>query len=287
MAVRTERLGGRMHAVDIGASYFTVGDERFAQVVSRWQGAGLARPWTDTFYLATPDGRMGATTSPWRWSSVAGLRSLVEALAEGLDVRLRHEVGNVHVDEARLPHVDGERVAGVVLAMPDPQAAHLVPPPLARELDVAGRPWAPALCMWAAWSRSWWPVFDGVYVDDSRVLAWVADDGRRRGDGAPVLVAHTTAGFAGQRLDDVGSAVDPVLRELPAVLGAGAMPDPEWIRLHRWSLASPRRAHAEPFALADGLVGACGDGWGPRSRVEQAWLSGHLLAGELLARLRS
>jgi predicted NAD/FAD-dependent oxidoreductase len=118
-----------------------------------------------------------------------------------------------------------------------------------------------------------------------RGVARVADDGRRRGDDAPVLVAHTTAPFAEARLDDVASGVEPVLREMPNVLAAGAMPDPVWVRVHRWSLASPRHTRREPFGLGDAMVGVCGDAWGPRSRVEQAWLSGHLLGGELATRL--
>jgi len=285
MAVRTEHLGGKPHAVDIGASYFTVQDPRFEAVVTAWQELRLARPWTDSFLLATPDGRIGTTTSPVRWASSKGLRSLVEQLAEGLDVVLRHEVREVRVGDDGRPAVDGEQVRGVALAMPDPQAAALLPQTLARDLGVASGSWNPALCVWAAWRQPWWPRFDGVFVDGSRVLAWVADDGRRRGDGAPVLVAHTTAEFAESRLDDVASGVEPVLRELPAVTGAGAMPDPDWVRVHRWSLASPRQTHGEPFGLGDAMVGVCGDAWGPRSRVEQAWLSGHLLAGELATRL--
>jgi renalase len=285
MAVRTEHLRGKPHAVDIGASYFTVQDPRFADVVAVWERQGLARQWTDTFFLATPDGRIGTTSSPARWASPRGLRSLVEHLAEGLDVVLRHEVREVRAGDDGPPVVDGEPVRGVVLAMPDPQAASLLPPGLARELGVSGRTWNPALCIWAAWPQAWWPEFDGVFVDGSRVLAWVADDGRRRGDGAPVLVAHTTAEFAESRLDDVASGVEPVLREVPAVLGAGAMPDPDWVRVHRWSLASPRHTRRKPFALHDRMVGVCGDAWGPRSRVEQAWRSGHLLGDELVTRL--
>jgi predicted NAD/FAD-dependent oxidoreductase len=284
MAVRTEHLGGKPHAVDIGASYFTVQDPRFATVVTAWERLGLARPWTDTFFLATPDGRIGTTSSPTRWSSPRGLRSLVEQLGEGLDVTLRHEVREVRAGPDG-PTVDGERVRGVVLAMPDPQAADLLVPDLAGEFGVTGRGWNPALCVWAAWPQAWWQPFDGVFVDDSGVLAWVADDGSRRGDGAPVLVAHTTAGFAESRLDDVASGVEPVLSEMPAVLGAGAMPEPEWVRVHRWALASPRHTRREPFALHDAMIGVCGDAWGSRSRVEQAWLSGHLLGAELAARL--
>jgi predicted NAD/FAD-dependent oxidoreductase len=37
--------------------------------------------------------------------------------------------------------------------------------------------------------------------------------------------------------------------------------------------------------LENGLIGVCGDAWGPRSRVEQAWMSGNGLAETLLKRL--
>jgi predicted NAD/FAD-dependent oxidoreductase len=41
-----------------------------------------------------------------------------------------------------------------------------------------------------------------------------------------------------------------------------------------------------PFALDDEtLVGVCGDAWGPKPRIEQAWLSGDALGRDLAARL--
>ena len=53
---RGRRVGGRMASrrhegrpADIGASYFTVSDPAFEEVVARWAEAGLARGWTDTF----------------------------------------------------------------------------------------------------------------------------------------------------------------------------------------------------------------------------------------------
>jgi renalase len=284
MAVRTEQVAGRAHPVDIGASYFTVRNPDFGELVRHWQERGLAAEWTDTFVLATPDGRIGTTTSLMRWSAPCGLGSLVEDLADGVRVRLRRVVRAVTVSEDGLA-VDGEPVAAVALAVPDPQAAELVSPQVAIALGVAARSWAPALCLWAAWPQSWWPAVDGVFVDDSTVLSWVADDGSRRGDGAPVLVAHTTTAFAEQCLDDVTAAVEPMLGELPAVVGTGPMPEPEWVRVHRWSLAAPRHPRSQPYGWLPLGVGACGDGWGPRSRVEQAWLSGHLLAGQILVHL--
>lgn len=279
MAARTEQLAGGPHNVDLGAAYFTVGDERFAEVVRGWRAAGLAHEWTDTLHLAGPGGLTGTTSGPTRWASRMALRRLVEELSAGLDVRLRHDVGQVESDDV-LPMVDGDPACAVVLAMPDPQAASLLPPTLAGTLGLTDRSWTPALTVWAAWRERWWPPFDAAFVHDSAVLAFLADDGRRRGDGAPVLVAHSTPASA--RREDA----DAVLREAAAVLGAARLPRPLWVRTRHWPHAAPPTLHPDPFALHESGIAVCGDGWGPRSRVEQAWLSGHLLAEALMARLK-
>ena len=45
----------------------------------------------------------------------------------------------------------------------------------------------------AGWSQRCWPVADAAFVNDDPDVTLIADDGSRRGDGAAVLVAHTTA----------------------------------------------------------------------------------------------
>ena len=68
--------------VDLGASYLTAtGGSPFAGVVDDWVHRGLARPWTDTFAVAGPDGLRRTTTGPLRYGAPGGLRSLVEDLA--------------------------------------------------------------------------------------------------------------------------------------------------------------------------------------------------------------
>lgn len=286
MAVRTEQLGDADHAVDIGASYFTVRDERFAAVVTAWQDAGLARVWTDTFHTRSAGGPVGTTTSgQQRWSATRGLRSLVEQLADGLDVTTGHVVERVELDRDGRPTVDGEPARAVVLAMPDPQAARLLPEGISADLGLrTAADWAPVIAVWAAWSERWWGSWDGTFVDGSDVLTWIADDGRRRGDDAPVLVAHTAPHFAADRLDDPASAVPVVLDELRRVLDVDA-PDPHLARSHRWSLAAPRHLHDAPFGLHPALIGVCGDAWGDQSRIEQAFCSGHALGTALVAQL--
>lgn len=286
---RGHRIGGRManrtiagRAVDIGASYFTAHDPDFCRVVDDWQERGLARHWTDTFHLADADGLSGTTTGPVRWAAAGGLRSLVEDLASILDVRYPVEVSAVGPDA----QVDGDSAAAVVLAMPDPQALDLLAEsaPVAAALDGE---WAPSIALFAGWSERRWAPIDGVFVADSPVLKWIADDGRRRGDHAPVLVAHSTMVLAAGYLDDPQRAQPVMLSELLRLLAIDAAPD--WVHVKRWSLSVPVSARDRPFLLSgEGpgqFVGVCGDGWGPRARIEGAFLSGRKLGEHLAQRL--
>ena len=50
-------------------------------------------------------------------------------------------------------------------------------------------------------------------------------------------------------------------------------------------MARPAGERTETFWLGQELVGLCGDGWGPVSRVEGAFLSGQALGEALAARL--
>ena len=282
---RGRRPGGRMasrtmsgRAVDLGASYLTAHEgSPFAAVVDDWVARGLARPWTDTFAVAGPDGLRSTTTGPVRYAAAAGLRSLVEDLATGLDVESGRTVAAVGPGR----RVDGEDVPAVVLAMPDPQGRRLL------DADAAGRllddrPWEPSLAVVLGWSERRWPAdLHGAFVHDDPAVTWVADDGDRRGDGAPVLVAHTTAELAAAHLEDPDAAAGPVAVAVGRALGIDG--PPAWTAVHRWTYARPAEPRPEPFGLADG-IGVCGDGWSAPSRVESAWTSGHLLGAELGSR---
>lgn len=283
---RSYVAGGRMSSrtlegrrVDLGASYFTCRTPEFQQVVDSWLARGLARRWTDRFAVRDAGGWGRTSVGPVRYAAAGGLRSLVEDLATGLDLVTRTEVADVGPG----PTVDGEPVRAAVLAMPDPQASDLLADELAAEVDaVRDRESRPSLALAAGWPRREWRDVDGVFVADDPVLSWVADDGRRRGDGAPVLVAHTTADFAAPHLDDPQAAAELVLAALVRVLEIGTRPD--WSYLHRWSLSRPAEPRDEPYHLGDALVGLCGDGWGP-PRVETAWASGRALGRALAERL--
>jgi hypothetical protein len=244
--------------------------------VDDWAARGLAHEWTDTF-AALGDGDADSKTGPMRWGAPHGLRSLVEDLATDLGVR-RHEVTSLDEIEAD----------AVVLAMPDPQARRLAGDhPVA---GLLGREWEPVIAVAGRWSDRTWdgasPTgrFDGAFVNDDPDVAWIADDGRRRRDDAPVLVAHSTPQLAARHLDAPAAAGPIVLRAVRRLLDVD---DPEDVHVHRWTLARPTGRRDEPFALVEGdrPVGVCGDGWGATPKVETAWLSGVRLGRALAARL--
>ncbi|WP_320068047.1 NAD(P)/FAD-dependent oxidoreductase [Micromonospora sp. RTGN7] len=279
--------GGRMASrrfdgrpADLGAAYFTVSDPDFAEVVRGWEAAGLAREWTDTFVAYSAQGRR-EVPGPMRWAAPRGLRSLVEYLAADLPV----VVDRLVLDVERGPYVEGEPCAAVVLAIPGPQAALLLDPALATATAaVEAQRWAPTLSGVLRFPTRSWPDFRGAFVNDHPLLSLVCDDGDRRGDHAPVLVAHTTPGFAAGHLAQptgAGAALEQAVRDL-----LGLPERAEHVHVHRWTYATPTvPGGAGTYYLDDDGIGLAGDAFG-KPRVQTAWRSGHDLGRALADRLR-
>jgi renalase len=273
------RMGGRAVAgrpVDLGAAYFTVRDPEFDRLVQRWRAAGLARPWTSELAVLS-GGTRSRAPGPQRWAAPGGLRGLVADLAAGLAVECGREVRRVRPG----PVVDGEPADAVVLAMPDPQALRLLDPTHAATALLADREWWPVIAVAAGWTHREWADLPAAFVNDHPVLTLIADDGARRGDGAPVLVAHTTADVARAHAAEPERAVGQVLDALCELLGVRT--PPAWTLAHLWPHAAPAQSRDEPFHLTEDGIALAGDGWGS-PRVETAWRSGHLLARALAER---
>ena len=286
---RGRRLGGRMavrtvdgHPVDTGASYFTVSDDRFAAVVADWQTRGLAREWTDTFDVYTDGERGEPKQGAMRWASPGGLRGLVEDLAGGLRIEQREVEAVTRDEHTGGLAVDGRLVDTVVLAMPDPQARRLLDPSIASRSALVDD-FAPTLALLAGWERrSWHEGFDGGFVNGDPHLTWIADDGARRGDGAAVLVAHSTEELAQQHLAAPDGAEPAMLESLSTLLDIRERPT--WSRVQRWSFAHPADTREDAFHLGEDGIGFCGDSWSDKPRVEAAWLSGTLLGRAIVER---
>jgi predicted NAD/FAD-dependent oxidoreductase len=275
---RGRRVGGRLSSrtidgrpVDLGASYFVVGEaEGFGHVVADWEERELARPWTDTFQVIDAEGGRRPKPGPMRWAAPAGLRSLALDLAEGLDVTSERVV-----EKAEPFRVDGQEAGEVVLAMPAPQAGRLT-----GEAPGGTQEWEPVIAVVLRWDeRQWDADLHGAFADGDDDVSFLADDGDRRGDGAPVLVVHTTADRARQHLDNPDAAIAPVLAATRRLLRIDA--EPVATHAHRWTFARPVETTGRPFFRSPGLS-ACGDAWGESAAVRTAWTSGDEL-GRVLA----
>jgi predicted NAD/FAD-dependent oxidoreductase len=267
----SKRFDGRY--ADIGAAYFTADSPSFTEQTRDWQDRGLARPWTDTLQVYAGGKRSDPAAGPMRWSAPGGLRSLAEDLAQDLDVRLEHPVEQIGPG----PVVDGERADAVVLAMPGPQALRLLAPGL-DDLAAAARAqeWSPVLVAVLTYPERLWPDFGGAFVNDHPILATVCDDGDRRGDRAPVLVAHSTAAFARAHLKDPVSAAADLEGAVRDLL---RLPRAIETRVHRWTYAQPAAGEGDCFA--DGPMVLAGDAFG-KPRVQTAWESGRAAAAAVL-----
>ena len=283
----SKRLGGR--PVDLGAAYLTVSEPAFQDVVDDWRRRDLVAPWTDVFTALTAGQPATSKRGPVRWGAPLGLRVLVEDLAAQFTVE-QVAVEVVDVGRNGRLFVDGTGASAVVLAMPDAQAVRLLGPGLVGT-DLPGRltrASAPVIALVAWWaSRTWDDVspdghFQAAFVNGDEVIASIADDGRRRGDDAPVLVAHSTPALAADHLAQPEGAVEPMVAALRRLLDVG---EPLGTHVHRWSLARPTGERAAPYLLTDDGVGVCGDGWGATTKVETAWLSGRALGAALVQRL--
>ncbi|MGU3293388.1 NAD(P)/FAD-dependent oxidoreductase [Williamsia sp. M5A3_1d] len=267
--------GGRMASpelhgrrVDVGAGYFTVRDNGFETVVDGWRDRGLAREWTDTFGVLARGGDASTSTGPMRWATPGGLRSLVRDILGDIEV--------TSVDLDALP--DG----AVVIAMPDPQAARLI------EIDepVGYEPVIAVAIGFEPESVRDLPFTHAAFVNDHPSISFLADDGSRRGDGAAVLVAHTTPDLAGAHLDDPAEVIGEVEASVTELLGIDRSAI-DWTHAHRWTFAKPTGSHPASHSLRemDGrLVGFAGDQWCPEGspRVESAWRSGIDLAAAIV-----
>lgn len=277
-------LGGRMasrrwdgRVVDLGASYLTASDPPFTAVVEGLVDRGVLRPWTDTFAVVS-DGVWSSKSGPLRYAAPGGIRSVVEALAKGLDLRPESPVGAVGPG----PIADGVSYDAVVLAMPAPQALRLLGRSLTAERGaLEAQSYEAVMALAARYEAVPDRLGDGVFVNGVEVLSFVAHDGRRRGDDAPVLVAHSPDAYARRFLTDRQAALPEMVDALDAVLGLGRPLD---TYVHRWTFAKPAQAGNRPWFLGDAMVGLCGDAWGS-PKVETAWSSGDLLAVALLPRL--
>ncbi len=264
----TLTLGGQ--AWDFGAQYFTARDPLFVEHVARWEAAGHVARWA-----AGPEEA---------WVGVPGMASILAAGAARHTVRFGAQVQAVHPSEEGWhlagPGVDDGPFDAVCIAVPAEQAASLIglhDMMMAREAATVRS--APCWTLMIAFPERIAALPD--VLRPAGAIAWAARDSSKPGrPDAECWVIQAEGDWSARNLErNQDDIAEELLRHFCGLAGA-PLPDPVFLKAHRWRFALPRGGHGAPMWNAALRLGACGD-WCAAPRIEAAWLSGHALGGQM------
>jgi predicted NAD/FAD-dependent oxidoreductase len=267
-------LAGAALAFDHGAQYFTVRDRRFSEVVAEWERDRVVARWTGRIVSFDDEGWEDVDESTARYVGTPGMDAIAARLAGDLEIRYGQRIRSLE------PLLDAfERV---IVAVPAPQAAHLVShrPQLVSRTFAA--PTLPCWAVMAAFEERVAARFDAAFVNGSP-LGWIARNTSKpkRDWKVDCWVLHATNAWSQAHVEDDPEHIGSFLMDAFGDLVHAGLPRAFYATVHRW-----RFANADP-ALAAGAVGdaearitLCGD-WCLGSRIEDAYLSGLAAASQI------
>lgn len=257
---------------DHGAQYFTARDPGFRRQVELWARDGIAAPWP----AAGDDA----------WVGVPGMNAPAKALAAGLDVDCAARVDSL-AREGAVWRLSGEGVeAGpfdaAVVAVPAEQAGALLR--LASPGFAAAAEATPAEPCWTVMAAFAERLRIGEDVVKRRgPIGWAARDSAKPGRSGPESwVVQAGPGWSREHLEEAAAEIVPKLLGALAEVAGGPLPEPAAASAHRWRYARSGTLGRDDLWDAALGLGVCGD-WMLGPRVECAWVSGHRLAGAMLA----
>lgn len=289
--------GGRMSSkrteqgyLDLGAQYFTARDEGFIAQCQHWLRDGSIAQWQGRLGRLEKGAVIASPDNTLRFIGVPSMQAPVVALLKSAALHTGCQVDRLAFDGKGWQLFSDGISLGVfdqlVLAIPQQQAE-----PLLREAGVIDTELSAVFTMpallpcWAVnleLAPSPW-TYDGIFGNANSPFSWLARQsskpGRCKGE---QWLLHFGAAFSQQHLDadsrDIaGYAIEAVQQLAGQTLAA------EMTLCHRWRYAQqnplyPRYGMLHRPELALGLAGD----WLNGGRVENAWLSGVQLAGELV-----
>ena len=284
---RGESSAGEAWQCDTGAQYFTARDAAFQAEVARWQAAGVAAEWHPEIAVFGDAPAQVLARPEQRYVGSPRMTAPARYLAETLTLKTQTTIQALRRDGSGWALRSAEhdwlsaRFDAVVVATPAPQAVPLLQPvqtalaELAASVHMRGS-WALMLHYDAPLQLG----FEAAFVNHGP-LRWIAQNSHKPGrSGQHCWLLHASATWSDAHIEDSADTVATALLAAFAELG-GITPD-AW-SAHRWRYADceqPLQLGAV-WQAADGL-GLCGD-WLNGGKVEGAWSSGRILAGQMLA----
>jgi len=300
LSTRTSRSGP---VFDHGAQFFTARLDAFRAQVHDWVQRGVAAQWHADI-VDLEDGRAVPTQrKAVRYVGTPAMEAVVADLCRphpGIDgphfnVQVAALAGGgtgFRVVASGGTQAHDRPFDRVVLAVPGAQARDILAAPhpaFARQLAETET----AAC-WAAMLSFGAPLgldYDAAFVEGKGPLSWIARNtakpGRPAADsGAGACwVLHAGPEWSQQHVELTPEAALPQLVDAFAAATGITPPEPTYAAAHRWRFAHVTRPLGVPYLHdPEQKLAVCGDVFctGPRPNIEQAWHSGHNLAGSIL-----
>jgi len=322
----TRRLASS-NTIDHGAPFLEMPSDAWQHLFDSWQQDGVIDRWQprlgnwslDSGNVAISD---VAVSTRGLWVGRDGMNRLGKHLVQGLSVRYQATIEDLRStpegwwvrgvqsrDDGVADKVEFGPFDCVVLAMPAPQTAQIVPSDCIWKSLASQRRMEPVWAMLIEFERSWELGYDAIQFLNHPALAWISRQaskpssfGQKDRNGSPeAWVVHANSPWSECHLESPGQQVASLLLEALEGLGLGEIPRACSSQVHRWryAQASPTHEHQSglPVSLQpyywdpDRGLGACGDWIAPLSSCAlkgrssggaQALSSGAAMAGAIL-----
>jgi renalase len=272
------RPGGRLTTVtignsswDLGAPFFTACDPQFRAQVMDWQRAGWVARWD----LGPPNAWVGVTSM----ASLIAEQSRGHEIMFGFQARslvrkgcgwtLESQAGRIGPFDALVVAVPAEQAAPL-LSLHDLDAAR----------DAASIRSSPCWAVMVEFARPL-PVATHL-MSDWGIFSLVASNRSKPARGEEECwILHANGQWSRDHLELSPVEVAPLLLEAFAAEISIDLPEPSFIKAHRWRYSRPRGQSGDVIWNPALGLGACGD-WCTEPTVEGAWLSGVRLAEKMI-----
>lgn len=246
--------------------------------------------WTPLVGALSPARPLLFHESPPRRVGVPGMSALVRALLEGAELRTQARVVRLHPGSSEpaapplLALAEGgeQRFDAILLAIPAPQAAELLPPLPAFRGIRQGASYTPCWSVLVGWSEAFEIPGDLLEIEGSPLRLAIRQASRPGRPPGTRWVLQATASWSLEHLEEPPGEVATMLLAALGQALEGHLPPPDLLQAHRWRYARVSRPLGLPFLWdpATGL-GACGD-WCLGDRGSHALASGEALAQQVL-----
>ncbi len=293
---KSRGTGGRMatryagrYEFDHGAQFFTARTDAFAAECRRMLEAGVIGIWQAEFR----DFRGADIVAERRWGAdyrhyvgTPRMNTIGKCLDRDINLRLETEINSIRWDHGRWSLFDAsdDKLGDfdwLVLALPAPQAATLVPADEGFSKRCADVEMRACYAMMLGFSKPLPISWHAAHVRDADI-SWISVNSSKPGrPGSECIVVHSTNAWADSNIDAPSDVVQQhLLAEFRRVSGVNPTAA-EFVATHRWRYANVAPQSAEACYVDENRqLAACGD-WFIHGRIEAA----HSSAAAMLERL--